>query len=337
MNEPSHQAAPDTVRRALCAAIAGTPLVGVPAKAQAQASDPAFAQRAVKVLVPAAAGSSIDSLARALGQRLAPLWGQSVVVENVAGAGGVLGSQAILRAPADGHTLGVVAANLAVSPALAKAAPYDLARDFSYLAQVASTPMVLYVHPSVPAHSISELVEHGKKVKELAFASAGNGSTGHLAAELLKQATGLSLSHVPYKSVAQALTDTVGGQVAMFFAAPSVGMEHVKSGRLRAIAHTGSTRVAAAPSLPSFAESGLADVEIEAWFGVIAPAGISPALLTRLNRDLSQVVNSAAFREYLAAQDFQFTPKTSEAFKAMVMRDSLRWKGMAKAGVIQAG
>ena len=327
----------DSTRRSICLGFAALSAAATWTAARAQGGEDAFPQKPVRFVTPAAAGSSIDSLARALGQRLAPVWKQPVVVDNVAGAGGVLGVLNLMRSPPDGYTQGVVASNLAVSPALSKPSPYDLAQDFTYLAQVASAPMILFANPAMPASNARELIAYAQHNKQLLYASAGNGSTGHLAAELLRQSTGMPLAHVPYKAVGQALTDTIGGQVQLFFAAASIGMEHVRSGRLKAIAHTGPALIPSAPTLPSFAQAGVSGVEIEAWFGVIAPAGLPPALASRSRRDLVQAVQAPQFQDYLAAQDFQFMLRTGDEFKAMVLAEAQRWSQMAKAGIIQAG
>lgn len=330
-------AGPDTMRRKMCLGLATLPLMSSWAHAQARAGEAAFAQKTVRLVLPAAAGSSIDALARHMAQRLAPVWGQSVVVENIASGGGILGSQTVSRATPDGHTIGIVAANLAVSPALSKQSPYDLARDFTYLMQIASTPMVLFAHPSVPATNLKEFIEHAKRSKTLNYASAGNGSTGHLAAELMREAANIPLTHIPYKAIGQVVTDTIGGQTAFFFAAPALGLGHVQAGRLKAIGHTGTSRIALAPTLASFADQGLQGANIEAWFGAIAPAGLAPDLQARLRRDLNELVTSTSFREFLSLQGFQYTPKSGDDFRAMVLREANKWQGMAKAGVIQAG
>ncbi|MES2944186.1 MAG: tripartite tricarboxylate transporter substrate-binding protein [Pseudomonadota bacterium] len=324
-------------RRETCLGMLALPLASLHPFAWAQLKEPVFPQRAVKLVTPAGPGSSIDGLTRALIPQLTLLWKQPVFVENVAGAGGVLGMQNLIRSPADGHTLAVVASNLAVSPALSKQSPYELNRDLTYIAELASTPMVLFVNAAVPVSSLRELLDYARNKKELLYASAGNGSTGHLAAEMMRQASSIPMTHVPYKAVGQALTDTIGGQVQIFFAAPSVGMEHVKAGRLKAIAHTGTSAIGSLPALPSFAQAGITGVDILAWFGVLGPAGLPQSVSSRLTRDLLQVMETQPMRDYLALQDFQPAVLAGESFKAMVLREAERWKAMVKAGVIQAG
>lgn len=303
----------------------------------AHAAEPAAITRPARIVVPASAGSNIDSIARVLGPQLSARWGQPVVVENIAGAGGALGAQALARAPADSVTLGVVAANLAVSPALMKKPPYDLGKDFAYLALLASAPMVVYANPSVPARNLKELIQLATtRGQPLSFSSAGIGSTGHLAGELISDATKLPLNHVAYKAVGQALTDAIGGQVDLFIAAAAVGAEHVKAGRLKAIAHTGIGRLPTLPELPSLVDTGYPEARIEAWFGVIAPAAMPPALKARIEQDLAATAASSAFKSFVAEQGLQVKPLDGSAFEALVKREAARWKAMVTKGIISA-
>ncbi|HSV83720.1 MAG TPA: tripartite tricarboxylate transporter substrate binding protein [Ramlibacter sp.] len=293
--------------------------------------------RPVKLVVPAGAGSTIDGIARLLAPQLSSRWGQPVVVENVAGAGGVLGAQAVARANADALTLGVVASNLAVSPALQKKPPYDVAKDFAYLAYLASAPMVLYANPAVPASNFKELQQAAAaRNRPFTYSSAGIGSTGHLAGELISDATRLPLNHVAYKAVGQALTDAIGGQVELFIAAASVGAEHVKAGRLKALAHTGSGALTNLPGVSSLPDAGLPDVRLEAWFGVVAPASLPAPLRARMERDVLAAANSDAFKEFAAQQGLVQGVRNGEAFAALVKREAQRWQAMAAKGIIEA-
>jgi tripartite-type tricarboxylate transporter receptor subunit TctC len=304
--------------------------------ASAQAADPLLS-RPVRLIVPAGPGSTIDGIARVLGPLLSAKWGQPVVVENMAGAGGVIGTQAVVRASADSLTLGLVASNLAVSPALLKKPPYDLAKDFSYIACLASAPMVLYANAALAATTFAELQQLGASTKDgLTFSSAGIGSTGHLTGELIVEATGLPLKHVAYKAVGQALTDAIGGQVDLFIAAASVGAEHVKAGRFKAIAHTGRGRLPTLPAVPSLVDAGFPGVKLEAWFGVIAPAWVPAAIRARIERDVLAAVQSSAFKEHVALQGLVPSATGGEAFATLVKLEAHRWQGMSAKGIISA-
>ena len=240
--------------------------------AEGAAREPA---KPVRPYGPFPAGGTTDILARAVAQKLTEAWGQQVIVDNRPGAGGNIGSELVAKSTPDGYTLlmGTVGTH-AINPSLYARMPYDHVKDFTPVILVAGVPNVLVVNPSLPVHSVQELIAYAKaNPGKLNFASSGNGTSIHLAGELFKTMTGVQMTHIPYKGSAPALADLLGGQVQLMFDNLPSSLPFIKAGRLRSLAVTSGTRAAALPDLPTLAESGLAGFEASAWFGVLAPAG----------------------------------------------------------------
>jgi tripartite-type tricarboxylate transporter receptor subunit TctC len=268
-------------------------------------ASPAYAQadKSIRFILPNATGSGVDAITRAAQQALAKALGHSVVVDNQPGAGGVVGLQALARAPADGFTLGVVSNNVVIFPSVLKSLPFDMPGDFAPIAIVGYTPVVLVVNAKLPANNAKELIDLLKrKGADMNFASGGNGTILHLASEMFLDQAGVKARHIPYKGVGPMVTDLIGGQVDFATASlPSV-QAHLKSGALRAIGVANAQRVAAAPEIPTFVEQGLPNYLVEAWFAVIAPKGLAPAEVQRVHAAVVAAFNDPAVKEIMAKQ-----------------------------------
>ncbi len=254
-----------------------------------------YPARPLRLIVPQPPGGGNDTIARLISQRLAGTLKQQIVIDNRAGAGGLIGAELAAKAAPDGYTLllGNVA-TLAVIPHLQKQLSYDPLRDFAPISLIASAPLLVVVHPSVPVTSVRELIALAKaRPGQLNYASNGVGSTTHLATEMFKSMTATNFVHVPYKGLAAASTDLLAGQVQLMFSSAVAMVPHVKAGRLRAIAMTGIKRAAALPDLPTVAESGLPDYQAGSWYGILAPAGVTPAIIDLLARGIIAATHAA--------------------------------------------
>ena len=299
---------------------------------QAQAQAPAYPVKPVKVIVALAAGSGADIVARIATAKLAESLGQQFVIENRGGAGGNIGVEAAARAAPDGYTLLTIAAGQTINPALYPKLSYNLEKDFEPIGMIAYAPLILVVHPSLPVKSVRELIEFAKaRPGKLYYASSGNGSSPHLAAEMFKAQAGVNIVHVPYKGSPQAVTDLIAGEVSMVLLAPSSVMSYVQSGRLRALAVCGRQRSATAPGLPTMAEAGLPGYEAGTWTALLAPAGTSSDIVNRLNRELVNIVRLPDVRDRLAAQGFDVLSTTPAEFAAYLRSEIAKWSKVVKA------
>ncbi|HXJ52054.1 MAG TPA: tripartite tricarboxylate transporter substrate binding protein [Burkholderiales bacterium] len=288
--------------------------------------------------MPFSAGSAVDTLARIPAQKLSELWGHQVVVDNRVGANGIIGTEAAAKAPADGYTL-VLAndAGLATSPALYPKLPYDPLRDFAPIALAASIPVVLVVNASFPASSVKELVSQAKaNPGKIHYASGGNGSAQHLPMEMFKLTSGIDLVHVPYKGLGPAFNDVVGGQIPVMFAGMSNVFPHLKSGRIRALAIGSAKRSGAMPDVPTMQEAGVAGFDYAAWAGFLAPAGVSPLIIDRVNSDLRKVLGMPDVRDKLVALGFEVSPGTPQEFGAKIEREIAKVAKVVKEAGIRA-
>jgi len=299
------------------------------------AAGAAFAQpqdRPVRFILPNAAGSGVDAITRAAQPALAKALGAPVVVENQTGAGGVIGLQSLARSAPDGHTLSVVSNNVVIFPSVLKSLPFDMPGDFTPIALVGSTPMVLVVNPAKMA--VTNHKEFVALVKEkpgaFNYGSSGNGTILHLATELYLDAAGIKVRHIPYKGVGPMVSDLLGGQVDVVAAAlPSV-QGHIASGRLRPIGLFPAQRVAAAPQIPTFAEQGLANFEVEAWFAVIGPKGMSAATVKKVHDAVSAAFNDAAVKEAMAKQGNTIRITTTEQAQAAFRSELAKYAALVK-------
>lgn len=286
----------------------------------------AQSDRPVRMIVPNAAGSSVDSLARSIGNPLSKTLGQAVIIENLPGAGGITGTTQLLRAPKDGSVLAMVSNNHVVNPSIYKSLPYDTLKDFTPISVIGGSPFVIVVHPSVPAKDVREFIALAKaRPGQLNYGSSGNGTILHLAAEAFKSdAGGLDIKHIPYKGTGQLTTDLLGGQIQMAVLGVTGVAAHIKAGRLRAIGVTTKARSALMPDVPTVAEQGLPKYDMEGWIAMIAPAGLPKATVGKLYTDTQGVLKSKDFQESLAAQGMTpigMTPEASaQYFKAELER-----------------
>jgi len=286
-----------------------------------------FPAKPVTIVVPFAAGGPSDIYARLLGRHLGQAWGQPVIVDNRAGATGTLGSAQVARARADGYTLLMASASSHIAPYLYTKVPYDPDKDFVPVIGVAAMPLYLVASPSFPANTFAELVSEVKRHPgRYAYASAGNGAANHLAMEQLKVLAGLDVLHVPYKGAAPAMQAVMSGEVAFTFDTISQADAQVRSGKLKAIAVTGARRVAAAPNVPTVAESGLPAFTPEIWFGAFAPAGTPASVVDKLNADISQAMTQPDVQARLASLGSEFTATSAAEFQKFVASDTARWR-----------
>jgi tripartite-type tricarboxylate transporter receptor subunit TctC len=290
-----------------------------------------FPTRPARMIVPNLAGSATDTVARMVAQRFTEMWGQQVVVDNRAGASGVIGTELTARAAPDGYTLLMgTSAALLIVPQMNKV-PYDTMRDLTPISMVVISPQMLVSHPSVAATNVNELVALARaNPGKLNCGSPGTGTSNHLGCELLKVMTKIDVLHVPYKGASLAISDLVGGQLHFLFNSMPAVWPLAKSGKLRALAHGGSKRSPAAPEVPTVAES-LPGFQCATWYALMAPGGMPPALVDRLNGDTVKMLNEAAFAKRLVDQGQEPQPSTSAELAAFLREDSKRWAGVIKA------
>ena len=295
-----------------------------------------YPAKPVRIIVPFAAGGVADLLPRIVGQKLSEKWGQPVIVDNKVGASGNIGMAEGARAAPDGYTLVLApTGNLTVNPFLFKL-PFDTARDFTPITVLATSPNVLVVHPSVPAKSFRELVAYAKaNPGKLNFASPGEGSGAHLAGELLNIEADIKTQHVPYKGIAPAVNDLLGGQVQMMFAGISTVLQHVKSGKLVALAIASTQRSAQLPDVPTVAESGLAGFDVTSWYGLVTRAGTPPEVVRKIHADVVEALRSEEVRGKLAGLGLEPMGNTPEAFEKMIASESRKWSDIVRKANIQ--
>jgi tripartite-type tricarboxylate transporter receptor subunit TctC len=299
---------------------------------------PAFAQttaypvKPMRLVVPFPAGGTTDILARAAAQKLSDALGQQMFVDNRPGAGGNIGSELVAKSPPDGYTLemGTVGTH-AINASLYQRMPYDHIKDFAPIVLVAGVPNVLVVHPSLPVNSVSELIAYAKaNPGKINFASSGAGTSIHLCGELFKTMTGVSITHVPYKGSAPALTDLVGGTVQIMFDNLPSSLAFIKAGKLRALAVTTATRAAALPDVPTMAEAGVPGFEASSWFGMLAPAGTPREIVNRINSEVNRWLDSPEAREKLAAQGAIAAGGSPEDFAAHIAAETTKWSRVVR-------
>ncbi|KAB2893317.1 MAG: tripartite tricarboxylate transporter substrate binding protein [Burkholderiaceae bacterium] len=320
-------------RRTLCAgALCALAISGAPAVL----AQGAYPQRPIVLIVPQAAGGTNDIVGRVAGQKLAEKLGGSAVVENKPGAGGNIGTQAVAKAPKDGYTLLMtISSSQAINPALYKAPGFDPVADFRPIALIGSVPNVLLAHPSFPAKTVPELLALAKaQPGQLQYASAGNGTLNHLLGEMLNQMAGIELQHVPYKGVAPALNDVLGGQLPLMFGSLPSTLAHIKSGKLRALAVSSAQRSPVLPEVPSIAEF-VPGYNGTLWIGLFAPAGVPQDVMERLQDGMRQAMADQDMRDKLEAQGVELAgtpakPVMAGDFAAVLKQDIAKWARIVK-------
>ena len=299
----------------------------------AAAAHAQYPSKAIRFVVPFPPGGPLDIVARSIGQDLNRAFGQPVLVDNRPGAGGNIGADIVAKSPPDGHTIlmGAVSTH-AINVWLYKSLPYDPVKDFAPVTLVTSVPNVLVVHPSVPARNVRELISIAKARKgELNFASGSTGSAGHLAGELFRTMAGVDIVHIPYTGAAPAVTDLLAGHVTLMFDNLASGLPNIKAGRVRALAVTTLKRSPFLPELPTISESGLRGFDIGTWFGVFAPAGTPREVVTRLNAEISRVLQTPVMKERLATLGAEPMPNSPEAFAAFVKAEMAKYAQIVRA------
>jgi tripartite-type tricarboxylate transporter receptor subunit TctC len=311
-------------------------LIGAALPASAQTSAANFPSKPVRIIVPQTPGGASDALARIVGQKLSDKWGQPVVIENRAGAGGNIGMDAVAKSPADGHTLlmsyvGSHAINVSIYPKL----PFDPVADFAAVATLANVPFVAAANAKLPVANMRELAAYAAK-NPVSFGSAGNGSVNHLLGEMFNtQSTGsgvaIKMQHIPYKGAAPALTDLISGQIQLVFTSlPSVA-QHIRAGSVKGLAVTGSKRAAAFKDIPTIAESGYPGFVINPWFGLFAPKGTPAAVVRQINLDVKKILEDKETLDKFAALGAEPFESTPQEFDAMLKSDIQKWAAVVKS------
>ena len=297
-----------------------------------------YPSKAVRIIVPYPAGGPADLLPRVVGEKLSQKWRQPVIVENKPGASGNIGMAEGARAAPDGYTLVLApTGNLTVNPALFPNLPFDVARDFTPVTLLGESPNVLVVHPSVPVKSFGELLSYAKaNPDKLNFASPGEGSGAHLAGELLKMQAGIKATHVPYKGMAPAVNDLLGGNVQLMFAGISTAAQHVKAGKLVALAMASPRRNPQLPDVPTVAESGLPGFDVTSWYGIVVRAGTPPAIVQKIQRDMAEALQMEDVKAKLAALGLEPVGNTPEQFAGVIRAETQKWGDIVRKAGIKA-
>ena len=301
---------------------------GLAAAAHAQA----WPSKPIRYIVPFPPGGATDILARSIADKLGPALGQPVIVENRAGAAGNVGTELAAKAAPDGYTILMVTVAQSISETLYAKLAYNLMRDLAPVILVARVPNVMVVHPSVPARSVKEFIDYAKaNPGKINFASSGSGTSIHMSAELFKLLTGVDIVHIPYKGSAAALTDLIGGQVSVMFDNLPPSMPHIRSGKLRPLAVTTTTRYPTLPDLPTMIEAGVPGYEASSWFGIMVPAGTPKDIIARLNAEAAKIMALPDVRERFDQQGAIASPGTPEDFDAFIRDEIAKWGKVVKA------
>ncbi len=326
MNHPS-------TRTALNSLLAALVLLAAPAMAIAE---DAWPSKPMKIIAPVQPGGGVDLVARLVADRLGKALGQSIIVDNQSGGGGIVGSQATARAPADGYTLmvGYVGTH-GTNPALRKL-PYDAIKDFTPIAMVGGTPNIMVVNPGVPATTLKEFIAYAKaNPNKVSYGSSGQGTLTHLVMEQLKEETGIDVAHVPYRGIGPALTDLLGGQTQISAPGLAAALPHIKAGKLRPLAITGSARHPLMPDVPTLAELGYKGFDGVQWYGIVGPAKLPPAIVKRLNTEINKFIVAPDMKEKLAGEALEPMPMSPEQFGEYIKNDIAKWEKLVKARNIQ--
>ena len=296
-----------------------------------------YPSRPVHLIVPYTPGTGADILARLLGPKLGERWNVAVITENKPGATGHIGTDFVAKSPPDGHTLLLVATSFGTTPALKRSLPFDPVKGFTPVALVATSGLVVVIHPELPARTLQEFIDLAKRQPgKMHYSSPGNGGPQHLAMELLKLETGIDIVHVPYKGASGALQDVVGGHVQAMIAAVQTAHPSVQSGKLRALAIMSAERSPAYPDVPTMKEHGLSDLEVETWYGAFAPAGTPASAIQKINSEINASLKDPSVRAVLEKQGMTPRGGPPERLGELVARELPRWARVVKAAGIKA-
>ena len=307
-----------------------------PVDTEAFGSEHAYPNKPIRMIVAVPPGGPADTLARLVAPRLTEAFGQPVVIDNRPGANGIIAYETTARAAPDGYTFTAVAAGVVINPSLYRSVNYDPLRDFAPITLGITVPNILIVHPSVAANSVKELIALAKaKPGSLAFASAGNGTSGHLALELFRMTTAIDVTHVPYKGGGPALTDVIAGQVQALFSIALAATPQIKAGKVRALGITSARRSVVAPDLPTVAEAGLPGFEVTGWFGWLAPAATPRPIVDRLHAELVRALKLQNVRDVLLSQSTEPVGNTPQQFAAFMRSEHIKWAKVIKAAIVR--
>lgn len=306
------------------------------APAQERGSAESYPAKPIRFIVPYAPGGPTDILARLIGQKLTERWGQQVLVDNRAGANGLIGAELAARSPGDGHTLFLGNTSiLTINPSLYAKLPYDAEKDFAPVNLTVAAPLVLVVHPSMAVKSVAELVKLAKaRPGQIAFASSGSAGVAHLSGELLKYLTKIDMVHIPYKGTAPAVTDVLSGQVSLTFSSAVSVMPHVKAGKLRGLGVTTPKRAPSLPELPSIAES-VPGYDVSPWYGVLVPAGTPRGVVTKLHEEIARIVSARDVAQRLTGDGGSIVSAGPEEFAKVIRQERAKWAKVIKAANIK--
>jgi tripartite-type tricarboxylate transporter receptor subunit TctC len=316
---------------------ADTGLAGVLLFVAVSAAAQNYPARPIKMIVPFPAGGPTDIVARLLGQKLGEAWGQSVVIDNRPGGGGVIAGQIAAKSPPDGYTifLGGIT-TLVLSTYVQKSRPYDSLREFQPVSQTTVQPLLLMVHPALPAKTVKEFIALARgRPGEINYGTSGPGGSGHLAGELFRGMTGVNIVHVPYRGQPPALNDLLAGQVQSLFGAPLAVIPHIRSGKIRALAVTGQKRSQAAPDVPTFNEAGLPGYDASTWNGIMVPTGTPRAVIDRLHAEIVKILRVPATVERLAGDGSVAVASTPEEFARFINAEHAKWSKVVREGNIR--
>lgn len=290
-----------------------------------------YPAKPIRFIIPLAPGGGGDILARSIAQKLNEKWGQPVIVDNRPGGGGVIGTEVVAKAPADGYTILMIATNHTVNPSLIPKLPYDAIADFAPVTQLTASPNILVLHPSLPAASLKELIALARqRPGQLNYSSAGNGTAGHLAAELMKMMAKIDVVHVPYKAAPQALSDLVSGQIQLQFSNLMTALPHVKSGRLRGIAVTTLQRSPAIPELPTMDQAGLRGYRVDQTYGVVAPGRTPAPIVAKLNAEIVNILKSPDIGQRMSAEGAMLVGNTPQEYLEYLKAELQKWTKVVK-------
>ncbi len=331
----SGRARPSAGRRRALIGAAGTAALWAGGHARAQAQK--YPSRPIRIIVPVAPGGGVDLLSRAIGARMSERLGVPVVIDNKPGANMVIGTELLAKSPPDGYTIMMASTGHAINPALHAKLPYDAVRDFVAINYVCYIPLVLEVHPSVPAQSVSELIALARSQPgKLSFGIGATGAGSHLAGEMLRIDNKIDIVGVPYKGNGPALNDLLGGQISMFFDVITTSLPHIRTGKLRALAVTSAKRSALLPEVPTMIESGLAGFDVAGWYLMVAPAGTPPDIVALLNAEINDAIRHPDVGGRLASQGVEWVGGTPEQAEQFVRSEMARWSKFVKASGMKA-
>jgi tripartite-type tricarboxylate transporter receptor subunit TctC len=316
--------------RLLATALALTALSALPGHADEYPTKP------VRIIVPFAPGAGNDLLGRLMAENLTPRLGQTVFVENRPGAGSLIGVDLVAKSPPDGHTILWAASDgLSILPAVKPNMPYAVPKDFSFISRIVELPFAVVVSNNLPVNSIPELIAYAKaNPGKLRYGTSGVGGGPHMGSVLMEKATGIKMSHAPYKGVAPAVNDLLGGHIDLALVTPPTIRPHAEAGKVKVIATTGKTRHPLFPDAPTLIEAGLKDVSVVVWYGMLAPAGLPPAVLARLRKEAVDVLNDPKVSQRLSSLGYQISPLATDEFQTYVENDLRQWKDVAQSAQI---